>query len=91
MEIILGYWLDSTKYPDELTGETASIGKVITGFHGLVNILEIQLGQNFPVTAESIRIAEWQATITQLDNGQKPYSKSFQTDSWNTAHELKKM
>lgn len=89
MEIILGYWLDSTKYPDELTGETASIGKVITGFHGLVNILEIQLGQNFPVTAESTRIAEWQATITQLDNGQKPYSKSFQTDSWNTAHELK--
>ncbi|SOC16631.1 PD-(D/E)XK nuclease superfamily protein [Ureibacillus xyleni] len=89
MEIILGYWLDSKKYPDELNGQSASVGKIITGFHGLINILEIQLGQNFPAVADSTRIAEWQATITQLDDGQKPYSKSFKTDSWNTARELK--
>ncbi|SOC43095.1 PD-(D/E)XK nuclease family protein [Ureibacillus acetophenoni] len=89
MEIILGYWLDSKIYPDELHGETASVGKVFTGFHGLVNILEMQFGLSFPEIADSIRIAEWQATITKVDNGQKPYSNSFKTDSWNTARELK--
>lgn len=89
MEIILGHWLDSKSYPDELTSSSASIGKIITGFHGLINILEVQLGQSNPTVSESIRIAEWQTTITKLDNGQKPYSKSFQTDSWNTARELK--
>lgn len=89
MEIILGHWLDSKSYPDELTSSSASIGKIITGFHGLINILEVQLGQSNPTVSESIRIAEWQTTIAKLDNGQKPYSKSFQNDSWNTARELK--
>ncbi|WP_431026738.1 RecB family exonuclease [Lysinibacillus sp. LZ02] len=89
MEIILGHWLDSKSYPDELTSSTASIGKLITGFHGLINIVEVQLGQSNPAIAESVRIAEWQTTIAKLDDGEKPYSKSFQTDSWNTARELK--
>lgn len=89
MEIILGHWLDIKSYPDELTSSTASIGKVITGFHGLINILEVQLGQSSPTIAESVRIAQWQTTITKLDNGNKPYSQSFKTDSWNTARELK--
>lgn len=89
MEIILGHWLDSNSYSDELTSSTASIGKIITGFHGLINILEVQLGQSIPTIAESVRIAEWQTTIAKLDNGHKPYTKSFQTDSWNTARELK--
>lgn len=88
MEIILGHWLDSKTYPNELTSETASIGKVITGFRGLINILEVQLGQSNPTIAESVRIAEWQTTISTLDNGEKAYSMSFQTDSWNTAREL---
>lgn len=89
MEIILGHWLDSKSYPDELTSRSASIGKIITGFHGLIQILEVQLGQSIPSVAESVRIAEWQTTIAKLDHGHKPYSKSFQTDSWNTARELK--
>lgn len=89
MEIILGHWLDSKAFPDELTNRSASIGKIITGFHGLIHILETQLGQTFPTIAESVRIAEWQSTIATMDNGNKPYSKSFQTDSWNTARELK--
>lgn len=89
MEITLGHWLDSKSYPDELSDSSASIGKIITGFDGLINILEIQLGQSIPPIAESVCIAEWQTTIAKLDNGQKPYSKSFQIDSWNTARELK--
>ncbi|MEO4055132.1 PD-(D/E)XK nuclease family protein [Solibacillus sp. CAU 1738] len=89
MEIILGHWLDSKPYPDELTSNSASIGKIITGFQGLINILEVQFGQSNPTIADSVRIAEWQTTIAKLDNGQKSYSKSFQTDSWNTARELK--
>ena len=89
MEIILGHWLDSTTYPDELTNSKASIGQVITGFRGLINILEVHLGQSNPTIAESVRTAEWQTTIAKLDNGNKPYSKSFEIDSWNTAHELK--
>ncbi|WP_342472463.1 PD-(D/E)XK nuclease family protein [Metasolibacillus sp. FSL H7-0170] len=90
MEIILGHWLDSKAYPDEFTSCTASIGKVITGFRGLINILEVQLGQSNPTISESVRIAEWQTTIAKLDDGNKPYSRSFKTDSWNTARELKK-
>lgn len=89
MEIILGRLLDSNTYPDLLTNTHASIGKIITGFHGLIRILEVQLGQSSPTIAESVRTAEWQTTIATVDNGKKPYSKSFQTDSWNTAREIK--
>lgn len=88
MNIILGFWLDSAKYPDALGEKEAALGTLVTGFHGLVGLLETQLGLSFPQASENLRIAQWQELIGGLDNGSKPYSKSFQTDSWNTAKEL---
>ncbi|UYB50115.1 PD-(D/E)XK nuclease family protein (plasmid) [Lysinibacillus capsici] len=88
MEVILGYWLDGPTYPDEWTGVEASIGKQIKGFQGLVSLLEKHAGYEMLAASETTRIAEWQATMQQLDNGKKQYSKSFATDSWHTAQQL---
>lgn len=88
MKIILGYWLDSATYPDALKDQEASVGTVVTGFQGLIGILETQLGLTAPVASENLRIAEWQELLRNHDNGEKQYSKSFKTDSWNTAKEL---
>ncbi|MGG1401589.1 PD-(D/E)XK nuclease family protein [Bacillus salipaludis] len=88
MNIILGYWLDSSTYPDALGKKEATVGTVVTGFNGLIGILETQLGLTSPYTSENIRIAEWQELIRKKDTGSWPFSKSFETDSWNTAKEL---
>ncbi|NLJ18434.1 PD-(D/E)XK nuclease family protein [Globicatella sulfidifaciens] len=88
MDILLGYWLDSNTYPDALGKEDALVGTVVTGFKGLIGILETQLGLTAPPVSENIRIAEWQGLIRKLDTGNKLFSKSFATDSWNTAREL---
>lgn len=88
LKITLGYWLDSDSYPDALGENDASVGTVVTGFNGLIGILETQLGLNSPQVSENIRISEWQEFIRQLDTGNLPFSKSFETDSWNTAKEL---
>ena len=88
LDILLGYWLDSNTYPDALRDKEASVGTVVTGFNGLIGILETQLGLTAPQASENIRIAEWQKLIRKHDTGNKPFSKSFATDSWNTAREL---
>lgn len=88
MKIILGFWLDSASYPDALRGQEASAGTVVTGFNGLLGILETQLGLTIPKQSENLRIAEWQELLRKHDNGNRLYSPSFQTDSWNTAREL---
>lgn len=88
MKIILGYWLDSHTYPDVLGKKDAVIGSVVTGFQGLIGILETQLGLSAPVMSENKRISEWQELIRQHDTGDRPFSRSFETDSWNTAKEL---
>ncbi|WP_462411665.1 PD-(D/E)XK nuclease family protein [Neobacillus sp. Marseille-QA0830] len=88
MNIILGCWLDSATYPDALGNQQASAGTVVTGFNGLIGILETQLGMSSPANSENIRIAEWQELIREHDTGNMPFSQSFKTDSWNTAREL---
>jgi ATP-dependent helicase/nuclease subunit B len=88
MKIILGFWLDSASYPDALRGQEASAGTVVTGFNGLLGILETQLGLTFPKQSENLRIAEWQELLRKHDNGTRLFSQSYQTDSWNTAKEL---
>lgn len=88
MNIILGFWLDSATYPDALQGKEASAGTVVTGFKGLIGIVETQLGLTAPTQSENLRIAEWQELLRNHDNGNMPYSRSYQTDSWNTAREL---
>ncbi|WP_338452538.1 PD-(D/E)XK nuclease family protein [Niallia oryzisoli] len=88
MDIILGFWLDSASFPDALGDKEASEGIVVTGFKGLVGILETQLGLTSPLNSENIRIAEWQELIRKLDNDHMPFSQSFHKDSWNTAREL---
>lgn len=88
LKITLGYWLDSTTYPDALGDQVASVGTVVTGFNGLIGILETQLGLTVPNVSENQRIAEWQELIRKQDSGKKLFSKSFETDSWNTAKEL---
>ncbi|MBM7572931.1 PD-(D/E)XK nuclease family protein [Aquibacillus albus] len=88
MKIILGYWLDSTTYPDALGQEEASVGTVVTGFKGFIGILETQLGLNSPEVSENLRIASWQELLGSHASEDKPYAKSYQTDSWNTAKEL---
>lgn len=88
MKITLGYWLDSGSYPDAIGEKDASEGTVVTGFKGLIGILETQLGLTSPKVSENIRISEWQELIRHLDTGEWPFSKSFETDSWNTAKEL---
>lgn len=88
MKIILGFWLDSATYPDALTDQEASVGSVVTGFNGLIGILETQLGLTSPSASENLRIAQWQELLRNLDNGDMPFSQSFKTDSWNTTKEL---
>lgn len=88
MKIILGFWLDSASYPDALRGQEASAGTVVTGFNGLLGILETQLGLTIPKQSENLRIAEWQELLRKHDNGTRLFSQSYQTDSWNTAKEL---
>ncbi|QGG48009.1 hypothetical protein [Heliorestis convoluta] len=88
MHIILGHWLDSVAYPDALGYRDASVGTFVTGFKGFIGVLETQLGLTSPKVSENLRIAEWQALIRQHDTGNMPFSKSFETDSWNTAKEL---
>jgi ATP-dependent helicase/nuclease subunit B len=88
LNITLGYWLDSKTYPDALGDQEASVGTVVTGFNGLLGILETQLGLTSPNVSENLRIAQWQERIRKQDSGNKPFSKSFATDSWNTAKEL---
>lgn len=88
MNIILGYWLDSATYPDALGDQEASLGTFVTGFNGLVGILETQVGLTAPQASENLRIAQWQELIGSQDTGNKLFSKSYRTDSWNTAREL---
>ncbi|MGS2778720.1 RecB family exonuclease [Robertmurraya sp. GLU-23] len=88
MKINLGFWLDSASYPDALHGQEASTGTMVTGFNGLLGILETQLGLTIPKQSENLRIAEWQELLRKHDNGNRLYSPSYQTDSWNTAREL---
>lgn len=88
MHIILSLWFDRGSYPDALHQNEATIGKVVIGFQGLIGILETNLGLTTPKASENIRIAEWQQVLSRLDTGSLPYSKSFKTDSWNTAREL---
>ena len=56
MKIILGFWLDSATYPDALKDQDASVGTVVTGFNGLIGILETQLGLTSPSASENLRI-----------------------------------
>lgn len=88
LKIILGYWLDSATYPDALGEKEAEVGTVVTGFNGLIGILETQLGLTAPKASDNIRIAEWQELIRKQDTGNQPFSNSFATDPWNTAKEL---
>jgi len=88
LNIILGYWLDSAAYPDALDGKEAAAGTVVTGFNGMIGLLETQLGLTFPLVSDNLRIAEWQELIRSVDTGSMPFSKSIETDSWNTAREL---
>ena len=88
MNIILGYWLDSAKYPDAMGDKEASLGTVVTGFHGLAGLLETQLGLSMSQVSQNLRIAQWQELLGKWDDGNQLYSKSFETDSWNTAKEL---
>ena len=88
MNIILGYWLDSAKYPDAMGDKEASLGTVVTGFHGLAGLLETQLGLSMSQVSQNLRIAQFQEFLGKCDDGNQLYSKSFETDSWKTAKEL---
>ncbi|QQE80463.1 PD-(D/E)XK nuclease family protein [Alicyclobacillus sp. SO9] len=88
MHIILGYELDSNTFPDALGEHEAAVGTVVTGFRGLVGMLETQLGLISPQVSEIQRIAEWEERARRCADERFPFVKSFAVDSWNTAKEL---
>ncbi|WP_318509046.1 hypothetical protein [Bacillus sp. T3] len=67
MNVFLGYYLDSDTYPDALGEKDASVGNVVTGFHGLIGMIETQLGLTSPKISENLRIAQWQALLRHHD------------------------
>lgn len=100
MKIVLGYQLDSGAYPDALGKHKARVGTVVTGFEGLIRILETKLGFVRPEVPEIRRIAAWEERIRTMgkdpsgqaddtdETDETVYSKSFRVDPWNTAKEL---
>ena len=85
---MLGYLLDSGAYPDALGKRNASVGSVVTGFQGLLRILETNLGLLRPEVPEIRRIAAWEEIIRTVGVDQFAFAKSFRVDSWNTSKEL---
>lgn len=90
MEITVGQWLDSSVYPDPLAGGNSKIGVLTTGFKGLINVLEQQLGLLRPTASDNLRVAQWQQAMQQVLNhySDKLYAQSFEIDPWNTAKHI---
>ena len=88
LNIKLSQWFDGELYPDMLGDREATVGTMATGFHGLIGILETQLGLTRPTVSEVRRIAEWERAIQSIDYQVLPFAKSFLVDPWNTAKEL---
>ncbi|GAB6056976.1 PD-(D/E)XK nuclease family protein [Desulfonatronum parangueonense] len=88
MQIVLGHGFDTGSYPDALEDSEAVVEKVVVGPTGLLSILEIRLGLKGPSVHPAVRIGQYLARLRVADNGQRFYSRSFETDAWATANEL---
>ncbi|WDL97761.1 PD-(D/E)XK nuclease family protein [Alicyclobacillus sp. ALC3] len=88
MEVLLGSWLDGAAYPDAMGEADAAVGRVVTGFRGLVGVLETILGLTAPPVSEARRVAEWVRLIQSSGYTSLPFAESFRVDPWNTAKEL---
>ncbi|MBX9685304.1 MAG: PD-(D/E)XK nuclease family protein [Candidatus Obscuribacterales bacterium] len=81
--VIFGYDLDGLISPDSLPEPIQ--GKRILGAHGFLEHLELCFGCGVPPVADVIRIAQFLARLGEIDDGNRFYSKSLQSDSWSTS------
>jgi len=88
MQITLGLELDGGSYPDVLAGNPASAGKVVTGPRGFISILETRMGLSADQEHEGVRIGQYLKRLSELDDGVRFYSDSFNADAWSVAKQL---
>ncbi|MBX9671357.1 MAG: PD-(D/E)XK nuclease family protein [Candidatus Obscuribacterales bacterium] len=86
LDIIFGWHLDGPSYP-----EVSAVGRLTVGPIGLISQLCLRLGIAVILPAYSVRIAEYMSMMSQLDDGNRFYSRSFETDRWGAAKMLLQM
>ncbi len=86
LDILFGWHLDGPSYP-----EVSAVGRLTVGPIGLISQLCLRLGIAVILPAYSVRIAEYMSMMSQLDDGNRFYSRSFETDRWGTAKMLLQM
>lgn len=87
IKLLLGLDLDNAAHPDVLDGASASLGRLVTGFAGLLTVLETQLGLLGPEVPAAARIAAYQDRLRVCAEGAF-FSRSFEADGWATAQVL---
>lgn len=88
MRIIFGYELDSASFPDALGKETACQGTAVLGPHGLLGVVETNLGLSGVQVPQAVRIGQYLKKLREIDDGRRFFSQSMQVDAWSVAKQL---
>jgi len=78
---------DTAAHPDALSGRQASLGRLVTGFPGLLGVLETQLGLSGPTVSTAARIAAYHDRLSAWEQ-EAFFSRSLKADGWATAKVL---
>jgi ATP-dependent helicase/nuclease subunit B len=88
LHLVFGWYLDGPCFPETADGSQATLGKLIVGPAGLINQLALRHGLLRPLVPQAVRIANYLAALTHVDDSNQFYSRSFQIDAWSTASYL---
>jgi len=76
MQVTFGFYLDSYEPPEQVN----SLGCVVTGPTGMLDLLETRLGLGGQWPAQPLRVIQYQRYLVSADNAKRFYSRSLQVD-----------
>jgi ATP-dependent helicase/nuclease subunit B len=80
---VFGWHLDGPRFPEE-----PGLGRIVVGPTGMIQQLALRFGLLKPFKPHAVRIGDFLSRLRAIDDGQRFYSRSFQTDPWGTARSL---
>lgn len=86
MKLVFGLGADGRTWP-ETAAITGDLDDGVVGPHGLVGLIEAQLGLGGPTVSRPARVASWLTKLRVAGPG-KFWDRSFEKDAWSTAGTL---
>ncbi|WP_037537420.1 PD-(D/E)XK nuclease family protein [Sphingomonas sp. PR090111-T3T-6A] len=87
MDIVFGLYADGGASPDHGGDGHGTLGAPVVGPHGLLDIVETNVGLSEPPAAFLVRIAAWQAALAAAGTD-RFWSASLAVDGWSSARTL---